>query len=126
MTTRVAGDFDELDPVRLVDLTEGRWSVIFSPGGPLDRDAEPYFAEHGLEGNGYDWSGAVQAVLTERDAELVERLHFDPEAGMVSISVSGDDLDALHLAASTLRGLLVRPVALAPALSAAARLDLLD
>jgi hypothetical protein len=121
-----AAEFDALDPVKLVDLDGGRWSVIFSPGGPADLDAEPVFAEYDLEGNGYDWSGAVEAVLTEGEPHLVERLRFDPEAGMVSISVGDDDLEALHAAAAALHQLLDDHTALAAALTAAARLELLD
>lgn len=39
-------------------------------------------AEEGFEGNGYDWASLADVFLTEQKPQLVDVVHFDPEAGM--------------------------------------------
>jgi hypothetical protein len=40
-------------------------------------------AANGVEGSGYDFSGALQAVLADADPDAMGKVGFDPEAGMV-------------------------------------------
>ena len=125
MTTSAAtaADFDPLAPVRLVTLTAG-WSVIYSPGGPelsLHRGA---LERHGVEGSGYDFSGALRAELTDRAPHVLGAVGFDPEGGMVS--VYGDDLDALLVAATHLHRLVTTEDDLAAALARSVELGLDD
>ncbi|MFC4603755.1 Imm51 family immunity protein [Rhodococcus kronopolitis] len=116
-------DFDALEPIRLV--TGGRSSsIIYSPGGPEYHQHRSALEAHGIEGSGYDFTGALRAVLTDRAPSALGAVGFDPEAGMVS--VYGDDLDALHVAATALRTLVLDADALDSALARAVELGLDD
>ncbi|MEV0643717.1 Imm51 family immunity protein [Phytomonospora sp. NPDC050363] len=99
-------------------------SVIFSPGGPVDAHLSGVFGARGLEGGGYDWQGAVHALVLERDPALAERFRFDSEAGM--FCAYGEDVAALHAVAAVLEELLGDADLLDRALAAAAEADLLD
>ncbi|MFE3542766.1 Imm51 family immunity protein [Nocardia sp. NPDC059177] len=52
------------------------------------------FDEAGYEASGYSWTGIARAALTVRAPELVDRVKFDPEAGMMV--AYGSDADALR------------------------------
>ena len=39
-------------------------------------------ADEGFEGSGYDWESLAQVFLRESCPELLDRIHFDPEACM--------------------------------------------
>lgn len=99
-------------------------SVIFSPGGASDRHTLPVFAEAGLDGGGYDWQGAVHALVLGRDEKLLTRFRFDCEAGM--FCAYGTDLDALHAVAGLVEELLGDEALLRASLAEAAEKDLLD
>ncbi|ARK05802.1 immunity 51 family protein [Cellulosimicrobium sp. MI9406] len=121
MTT--AEDFVPLDPVRLVTLAQG-WSIIYSPGGPEWHHHQGALERHGVEGSGYDFSGALQATLTDHEPDVLGAVGFDPEGGMVS--VYGSDLDALHVAARHLHRLVTDERALDAALARSVELGLDD
>ncbi|WP_068163096.1 Imm51 family immunity protein [Rhodococcus phenolicus] len=111
------GDFDALGPVRLVTHANGP-SIIYHPGGPeyhLHRDA---LDKHGLDGSGYEFSGILRAVLADTAPDTLGSLGFDPEAG--TVSVYGNDLDALLAAATTLHALVTDADVLDAAVTAAA------
>jgi hypothetical protein len=38
--------------------------------------------DEGFEGNGYDWTSLAKVFLEEQQANLIEVIKFDPEAGM--------------------------------------------
>ncbi|MES2777615.1 MAG: Imm51 family immunity protein [Bacteroidota bacterium] len=40
-----------------------------------------FFAEFGYEGNGYCWEGHITQILEKIQPDLLQRTHFDPEAG---------------------------------------------
>ena len=40
-----------------------------------------FFAKHGYEGNGECWAGHIIQILEKEDAELLNHIDFDPEAG---------------------------------------------
>ena len=90
-----AEDFAPLDPVHLVTQAQG-WSIIYSPGGPEWHQHKGALERHGIEGSGYDFSGALRATLTDHEPSVLDAVGFDPEGGMVS--VYGSDLGALHAA----------------------------
>lgn len=116
-------DFDALEPIRLV--TGGRsFSIIYSPGGPEYHQHRSALEAHGIEGSGYDFTGALRAVLTDQAPSALGAVGFDPEAGMVS--VYGDDLDALLVAATALRTLVLDADVLGSALTRAVELGLDD
>ena len=121
MTT--AEDFVPLDPVRLVTLAQG-WSILYSPGGPEWHHHQGALERHGVEGSGYDFSGALQATLTDHEPDVLGAVGFDPEGGMVS--VYGSDLDALHVAARHLHRLVTDEQALDAALARSVELGLDD
>jgi hypothetical protein len=116
-------DFDDLRPVILV-THESSYSIIYSPGGPEYHQQAAVLAANGVEGGGYDFSGAVQAVLTDADPDAAAKVGFDPEAGMVS--VYGPDLDALLVAARQLHRIITDPNALDAALKRAVELGFDD
>lgn len=116
-------DFAPLDPVRLVTLSQG-WSVIYSPGGPEYLQHRGALERHGIEGSGYDFSGALQAALTDHEPAVLDAVGFDPEGGMVS--VHGPDLDALLAAARHLHRLVTDEQALDAALARSRELGLDD
>ncbi|SMO37054.1 Immunity protein 51 [Chryseobacterium rhizoplanae] len=39
-------------------------------------------ADEGFEGNGYDWASLADVFIREKRADLMDIIHFDPEAGM--------------------------------------------
>ncbi len=121
MTT--AEDFVPLDPVRLVTLAQG-WSIIYSPGGPEWHLHQGALERHDVEGSGDDFSGALQATLTDHEPDVLGVVGFDPEGGMVS--VYGSDLDALHVAARHLHRLVTDEQALDTALARSVELGLDD
>lgn len=114
-------DFDALEPVRFVSGMNSS-SIIYSPGGPEYHQHRAALEAHGREGSGYEFSGALCAVLTDESPETLDAVGFDPEAGMVS--VYGDDLDALLVAAKTLHVLVSDSDALGAALTRAAALGM--
>lgn len=118
-----ADDFSALEPVRFVaGITAS--SIIYSPGGPEYHGHSSVLDAHGIEGSGYDFTGALQAVLTDRSPESMSAVGFDPEAGMVS--VYGNDTDALLVGAKELHTLIVDAAALDAALHRAAELGFED
>ncbi|WP_037175895.1 Imm51 family immunity protein [Rhodococcus sp. UNC363MFTsu5.1] len=118
-----SSDFDDLGPVLLVTGDSG-FSIIYSPGGPEYHQHRSALEAHGIEGSGYDFSGALQAVLTDQAPATLGAVGFDPEGGMVS--VYGNDLDALLVAARTLRTLVLDADALNAALARSVELGLDD
>jgi hypothetical protein len=114
-------DFDGLEPVLLVS-GGSRPSIIYSPGGPEYHRHRSALEAHGIEGSGYEFTGALCAALTDQAPSALGAVGFDPEAGMVS--VYGDDLDALLVAAKALRTLVVDADALEAALTRAGELGL--
>jgi hypothetical protein len=122
--THVAlADFEGLKPVILV-THDTSFSIIYSPGGPEYRQQEAVLEANGVEGSGYDFSGALQAALADSDPGAAGKVGFDPEAGMVS--VYGPDLDALLVAARQLHRLVTDPGALDAALKRAVELGFDD
>ncbi|HZO70428.1 MAG TPA: Imm51 family immunity protein [Kribbellaceae bacterium] len=116
------GDFAQFPLIRLVEHP-GEWSIIFDLSGARRLGIDT-FALRSLEGNGYDWSAAAQARMTDDLPQALMELDFDAEAGMVSIVSS--DLHALFAAATALHLLQHDTVALSEALDRAAELDLLE
>lgn len=114
-------DFDALEPVRLVSGSSSS-SIIYSPGGPEWHQHRSALDAHGIEGSGYEFSGALTAVLTDRAPDALAAVGFDPEAGMVS--VYGNDIDALLVAATALHTLVSDAGALDAALTRAGELGL--
>lgn len=112
-------DFDGLEPIRLV-RGESSSSIIYSPGGPEYHQHRSALEAHGIEGSGYDFTGALRAVLTDDAPDTLGAVGFDPEAGMVS--VYGNDLGALLVAAKALRNIVVDADSLNAALTRAAEL----
>ncbi len=39
-------------------------------------------ADEGFEGNGYDWASLADVFIQEKRPDLIDIIHFDPEAGM--------------------------------------------
>ncbi|WP_426311532.1 Imm51 family immunity protein [Cellulosimicrobium sp. E-16] len=118
-----AEDFAPLDPVHLVTQAQG-WSIIYSPGGPEWHQHKGALERHGIEGSGYDFSGALRATLTDHEPSVLDAVGFDPEGGMVS--VYGSDLGALHTAARHLHRLVTDEQALDAALARSVELGLDD
>ncbi|MBP1160843.1 MULTISPECIES: Imm51 family immunity protein [Rhodococcus] len=116
-------DFDALRPVLLVS-GDNSSSIIYSPGGPEYHQHRSALEAHGIEGSGYEFAGALRAVLTDRAPAALGAVGFDPEAGMVS--VYGNDLDALLVAARTLHTLVLDADALDAALTRAVELGVDD
>ncbi|WP_430331189.1 Imm51 family immunity protein [Rhodococcus sp. ACT016] len=116
-------DFDALEPIRLVSGISSS-SIIYSPGGPEYHQHRSALEAHGIEGSGYDFSGALRAVLTDQAPSALDVVGFDPEAGMVS--VYGNDLDALLVAANALRTLVLDADALNAALTRSVELGFDD
>ncbi|MFJ4106451.1 Imm51 family immunity protein [Oerskovia enterophila] len=118
-----SADFSGLAPVLLV-THDSSSSIIYSPGGPEYLQHKDALERHGVEGSGYDFSGALQAVLTDESPETLEAVGFDPEGGMVS--VYGTDLDALLVAARHLSRIIADDAALDAALTRSVALGLDD
>ncbi|SEK45577.1 Imm51 family immunity protein [Rhodococcus maanshanensis] len=118
-----SSDFDALRPVLFVS-GDSSSSIIYSPGGPEYHQHRSALEAHGIEGSGYDFSGALQAVLTDQAPATLDAVGFDPEGGMVS--VYGNDLDALLVAARTLHTLVTDADALGAALARSVELGLDD
>ena len=118
--TATAADFDDLRPVLLVEHMGSSHSIIYSPGGPEYPLHRAALEANGVEGNGYEFSGALQAALADADPAALGKVNFDPEAGMMS--VYGPDLDALLVAARHLHRLITDNDALDAALKRAAEL----
>ncbi|MFD6166308.1 Imm51 family immunity protein [Oerskovia sp. NPDC060287] len=118
-----SADFSGLAPVLLV-THDSSSSIIYSPGGPEYHQHKDALERHGVEGSGYDFSGALQAVLTDESPEVLEAVGFDPEGGMVS--VYGTDLDALLVAARHLARIITDAAALDAALARSVELGLDD
>ncbi len=118
-----SADFSDLAPVLLV-THDSSASIIYSPGGPEYHQHKDALERHGVEGSGYDFSGALQAVLTDESPEVLEAVGFDPEGGMVS--VYGTDLDALLVAARHLSRIIADDAALGAALTRSVELGLDD
>ncbi|MEK8224993.1 hypothetical protein NKG05_00740 [Oerskovia sp. M15] len=66
-----SADFSGLAPVLLV-THDASSSIIYSPGGPEYLQHKDTLERHGVEGSGYDFSGALQAVLTDESPETLE------------------------------------------------------
>ncbi|MHA7134987.1 Imm51 family immunity protein [Oerskovia turbata] len=118
-----AEDFADLAPVLLVTHASSS-SVIYSPGGPEYHQHKGALEKHGVEGSGYDFAGALQAVLTDVSPATLDAVGFDPEGGM--LSVYGTDLDALLVAARHLSRIIGDDAALDAALARSVELGLDD
>lgn len=118
-----AEDFAPLEPVRLVTQAQG-WSIIYSPGGPEWHQHRSALERHGIEGSGYDFTGALRATLTDREPSVLGAVGFDPEGG--TVSVYGSDLGALHAAARHLHRLVTDAQELDAALARSVELGLDD
>ncbi|WP_137723874.1 Imm51 family immunity protein [Prescottella subtropica] len=114
-------DFAGLEPVLLVHGADSS-SIIYSPGGPEYHRHRPALDAHGIEGSGYDFTGALRAALTDEASDTLDAVGFDPEAGMVS--VYGTDLGALLVAAKTLQRIVLDADALDTALTRSAELGI--
>ena len=99
-------------------------SIIFSPGGPADHRVAGLFAEHGLEGSGYDWQSLVHAVLATEDPAMLDRFRFDSEASM--FCAYGADPAALHAVGTIVDRLLDDPGLVTDRLRYAVEHDLID
>jgi hypothetical protein len=91
-------DHSSYAPFILMDRGGYRSLLLTEPGMEARQHV---FAEHeaaGWSGNGYDWSSIAQVVVAERLPRLQDRLSFDPEAGMLSVSGERADLEALGTA----------------------------
>jgi hypothetical protein len=89
-------DSDKLSYAPFILLTGEYPSLILSDNDMLLRVS--VFEERedeGWMGNGYDWTSIAQVVLNEKLPDLLEKLEFDPEAGMFSASGSIDSLKRL-------------------------------
>jgi hypothetical protein len=109
-----SADFADLAPVSLVTHASSS-SIIYSPGGPEWHQHKGALERHGVEGSGYDFAGALRAVLTDESPATLDAVGFDPEGGMVS--VYGTDLDALLVAARHLSRIVADDAALDAALA---------
>lgn len=118
-----SADFADLGPVALV-THDASSSIIYSPGGPEYHQHRGALERHGIEGSGYDFSGALRAVLTDEAPETLEAIGFDPEGGMVC--VYGTDLDALLVAARHLSRIVADESALDGALARSVELGFDD
>ena len=118
-----SADFSGHAPVLLV-THDSSSTIIYSPGGPEYHQPKDALERHGVEGSGYDFSGALQAVLTDESPEVLQAVGFDPEGGMVS--VYGTDLDALLVAARHLLRIITDAAALDAALARSVELGLDD
>ncbi|WP_164984118.1 Imm51 family immunity protein [Oerskovia turbata] len=118
-----SADFADLAPVLLV-THDASSSIIYSPGGPEYLQHKDALERHGVEGSGYDFAGALQAVLTDESPATLDAVGFDPEGGM--LSVYGTDLDALLVAARHLSRIIVDDAALDAALARSVELGLDD
>ncbi|WP_305092825.1 Imm51 family immunity protein [Prescottella sp. R16] len=116
-------DFAGLDPVHLVHGSSSS-SIIYSPGGPEYHRHRPALDAHGIEGSGYEFTGALRAVLADEAPDTLAAVGFDPEAGMVS--VYGDDLAALLVAAMSLQRIVLDADALNAALTRATELGIAE
>jgi hypothetical protein len=122
-THATSAAFEGLKPVILV-THDNSYSIIYSPGGPEYGQQAAVLEANGVEGNGYDFSGALQAVLTDLGPDAVAKVGFDPEAGMVA--VYGPDIDALLVAARQLHRLITDAGALDAALKRSVELGFDD
>lgn len=79
-----------MKPLKLIETTPGKFSLLLVAGEtPVD---EIIFAlEH--EPNGYFWEGVAQLLLEDHPL-VMERVDFDPEAGM--FCAYGEDRGALE------------------------------
>lgn len=68
--------------MRVTTLTDGRHGLHFTA---FD-DHYATFEAHGRVGNGYDWTGVAQYLVARRAPKSVKSLHFDAEAGMLSVT----------------------------------------
>lgn len=118
-----SADFADLAPVLLV-THDASSSIIYSPGGPEYLQHKDALERHGVEGSGYDFAGALQAVLTDESPATLDAVGFDPEGGM--LSVYGTDLDALLVAARHLSRIIADDAALDAALARSVALGLDD
>ncbi len=66
-------------------------SVCLDAGRPF---LQEIFAEQGWEGSGYDWESLARVFLEERCPDLIEKVHFDPEADM--FCAYSDDMEAMR------------------------------
>lgn len=57
------------------------FSVCLDAGG-YKQEIFDSRADEGFEGNGYDWASLADVFIKEQKAELIDIIHFDPEAGM--------------------------------------------
>nr|WP_280114372.1 immunity 51 family protein [Paenibacillus camerounensis] len=68
-------------PFKLVEQANGGMSVILVVGS-YKHELFAARADEGFEGNGYDWASLASVFLEERMPQLLELVHFDPEADM--------------------------------------------
>ncbi|MNB99627.1 SMI1 / KNR4 family protein [compost metagenome] len=71
----------DVAPFKLVEQANGGMSVILVVGS-YKHELFAARAEEGFEGNGYDWASLAAVFLEERMPQLLELVHFDPEADM--------------------------------------------
>ncbi|AIQ55427.1 Imm51 family immunity protein [Paenibacillus sp. FSL R7-0331] len=71
----------DVAPFKLVEQANGGMSVILVVGS-YKHELFAARADEGFEGNGYDWASLASVFLEERMPQLLELVHFDPEADM--------------------------------------------
>lgn len=72
---------DNTYPFEVTDQ-DGKYTIV----APLESEElftnyYPLFEKYDYEGNGYCWEGHIVQILEKEDAELLDHLQFDPEAG---------------------------------------------
>jgi hypothetical protein len=72
---------ETIKPFLFIEQDNGGMSVILNVGTYKDEIFQTR-KDEGFEGNGYDWGSLAVIFLEERMPELVDIVHFDPEADM--------------------------------------------
>ncbi|GAB3286146.1 Imm51 family immunity protein [Kineosporia babensis] len=79
-----------MKPLKLLETTPGKYSLIMSTGGlPTDEAV----SRSGHEPNGYFWDGVAEWVIRNQVPEVKGRVNSDSEAGMYC--AYGTDREAL-------------------------------
>ncbi|WP_432827369.1 Imm51 family immunity protein [Dactylosporangium sp. CA-092794] len=87
-----------MDPIRLVETTPGKHSLILVAGSTGVDDT---IAELGHEPNGYFWEGIAQLLIDTEAPQLDGRFEFDSEAG--TFVADGPDRPALAALSDLMR-----------------------
>ena len=110
---------DDYAPCQLVEHEAGQYSLIFTDFDPT----QATFADHDLEGGGYDWAAVVDALVRMKARKLQKKIEYDPEAGM--FAAYSNDQDALKTVAGLIRAAIADPALLSEAIEKADP-DMLD